>query len=108
MAMRRAVEGLEIKPDLALIDGNRVAPMTIEAKSVIGGDSKYAAIAAASVLAKVARDRHMLEIDALYPQYEFARHKGYGTKLHYEMLAQFGPSPAHRRTFLKNMNRAKE
>ncbi len=108
LAMSRAVEALQPRPDLALIDGNRVPPLSLEAKCIIGGDAKYAIIAAASVLAKVARDRYMIETGALYPQYEFARHKGYGTKLHYERLAAYGPSPVHRISFLKNMDRAKK
>ena len=105
-AMQLAIDGLAIRPDLALIDGNRdhgsrCAIITAH-MTVIGGDGKSASIAAASILAKVARDRYVSgELDTLYPQYKFAKHKGYGTKLHYEMLDQFGPSPAHRVTFLK-------
>ena len=106
LAMTRAIDGLSVTPDLALIDGNRdhgsryaiAAPHV----TIVGGDGKSASIAAASILAKVSRDRYVsTELDAQYPQYQFARHKGYGTKLHYEMLDQYGPCPAHRVTFLK-------
>lgn len=108
LAMKRAVEKLTVRPDLLLIDGNR-APHIGAAReiTVIGGDAKSMSIAAASVLAKVSRDRYMLEMAARYPQYAFEKHKGYGTKLHYEKLAEFGASPIHRLTFLKNMDRAK-
>lgn len=106
LAMNRAMEGLSVKPDLALIDGNRDhgSRVAIEAPHVtlVGGDGKSASIAAASILAKVSRDRYVSqELDALYPQYGFARHKGYGTKAHYAALDEYGPSPAHRKTFLK-------
>ena len=105
-AMQLAIDGLAVQPELALIDGNRDHgsrfAVTAPHMTVVGGDGKSASIAAASILAKVARDRYVSnELDALYPQYRFAKHKGYGTKLHYEMLDQFGPSPAHRVTFLK-------
>lgn len=102
LAMRRAIDALQIKADFALIDGNRLPPLDIQAQTVIKGDACCASIAAASILAKVSRDRFMLEIDRKYPQYQFSKHKGYGTKLHYEMLAQFGISPVHRKTFLKD------
>nr|WP_325229318.1 ribonuclease HII [uncultured Oscillibacter sp.] len=106
LAMQRAIDGLPVKPDLALIDGNRDhgSRVAIETPHVtlIGGDGKSASIAAASILAKVSRDRYVSqELDALYPQYGFAKHKGYGTKAHYAALDQHGPCPAHRRTFLK-------
>ena len=106
LAMNRAMEGLSVKPDLALIDGNRDhgSRVAIETPHVtlVGGDGKSASIAAASILAKVSRDRYVSqELDALYPQYGFAKHKGYGTKAHYAALDQYGPCPAHRRTFLK-------
>ncbi|WP_325199503.1 ribonuclease HII [Oscillibacter sp.] len=106
LAMNRAMEGLSVKPDLALIDGNRDhgSRVAIEAPHVtlVGGDGKSASIAAASILAKVSRDRYVSqELDALYPQYGFARHKGYGTKAHYAALDEYGPCPAHRKTFLK-------
>lgn len=101
LAMQRAVAGLSIKPDFALVDGNRLPELPCNAQAVIKGDSKSASIAAASILAKVARDRYMKELDKRYPEYQFAKHKGYGTKLHYEMLAQYGMCPEHRRSFFK-------
>jgi ribonuclease HII len=104
-AMQRAVDGLEIPPDFALIDGNRdkgrSAAITVPHCCVIKGDSFSASIAAASILAKVSRDRFMVEMAERYPEYGFEQHKGYGTKYHYEMLDKYGPSPIHRRTFLK-------
>ena len=99
LAMERAIQGLSIPPDLALIDGNRSQGITAPNQTVVKGDSKSASIAAASILAKVCRDRHMVEMDRQYPQYGFAQHKGYPTKLHYERLRQYGPCPNHRRTF---------
>ncbi|WP_308527611.1 ribonuclease HII [uncultured Oscillibacter sp.] len=106
LAMDRAIEGLSIQPDLCLIDGNRdhgsAVAITAPHITLVGGDGKSASIAAASILAKVSRDRYVTDVlDREYPQYQFARHKGYGTKLHYEMLDRYGPCPAHRRTFLK-------
>lgn len=102
LAMKNAVEGLNIPADYALIDGNRMPPIEINGETVVKGDAKSMSIAAASVLAKVSRDRFMLELDEKYPQYQFAKHKGYGTKLHYEMLTEHGISPCHRVTFLKS------
>ena len=102
-AMKRAVEGLKAKPDLALIDGNRVPNLECESKYVIHGDAISASIAAASILAKVSRDRYMCQLDKKYPQYCFAKHKGYGTKLHYEKISEFGVSEVHRKSFLKNI-----
>ncbi len=104
LAMKRAVEGLKTKPDYILVDGNRY-PKIGDAKEevVVKGDAKSMSIAAASILAKVSRDRFMLEKTKEYPQYEFEKHKGYGTKLHYEKLAEFGPSPIHRMSFLKKL-----
>ncbi len=101
MAMRRAVEGLSATADYALIDGNRMPPLAIPGETVVKGDALSASIAAASILAKVSRDRYMLEMAKCYPQYQFEKHKGYGTKLHYEMLDAFGPCPLHRQTFLR-------
>ena len=106
LAMQKALDGLTLRPDLALIDGNRDHgsryAIEIPHRLIVGGDGKSASIAAASILAKVSRDRYVsTELDAKYPQYQFAKHKGYGTKLHYEMLDQYGPCPEHRRTFLK-------
>ena len=106
-AMQLAIDQLTPAPDFALIDGNRdhgrSAAVTTPHRMIVKGDSLSASIAAASILAKVSRDRYMKEIAAQYPQYEFDRHKGYGTKRHYELLRQYGPSPIHRRTFLKNL-----
>ena len=102
LAMKNAVEGLDMTADYALIDGNRMPPLEINGETVVKGDAKSMSIAAASILAKVSRDRFMLEIDKEYPQYQFAKHKGYGTKLHYEMLTEHGVSPCHRMTFLKS------
>ncbi len=103
LAMKRAVGSLEIKPDYILVDGNRDPHFGIDTELVVKGDSLSASIAAASVLAKVTRDRFMLEIDKKYPHYQFAKHKGYGTKLHYEMLETYGISDVHRRSFLKKL-----
>ena len=105
-AMQLAIDALEVPADYALIDGNRdhgaSAKITTPHETVIGGDGVSLSIAAASVLAKVSRDRYVVEVlDPQYPEYQFAKHKGYGTKLHYEMLGRFGPSPVHRKTFLK-------
>lgn len=104
LAMNRAIEGLKIRPELALIDGNRCNGININSRAVVKGDSKCADIAAASVLAKVSRDRYMLQMAEEYPQYRFEKHKGYGTKLHYEMIREFGPSPIHRMSFLRKMH----
>ena len=103
LAMKRAVDSLSIKPDYILVDGNRDPMFVTDTELVVKGDSLSASIAAASVLAKVTRDRFMLEIDKKYPQYQFSKHKGYGTKLHYEMIAEYGISDVHRRTFLKKL-----
>ncbi len=103
LAMRRAVEQLSMTPDLVLVDGNRLPPLPVPGKTVIKGDSLSASIAAASILAKVSRDRLMLELDEQYPMYGFAKHKGYGTAAHYEALRTYGLSPAHRPSFLKNL-----
>ncbi|MBQ7654388.1 MAG: ribonuclease HII [Clostridia bacterium] len=103
LAMKRAVESLETKPDIALVDGNRKPGLSIAESTLVKGDARCPSIAAASILAKVSRDRYMLEIDKLYPEYQFSKHKGYGTKLHYEMLEKYGISPVHRRSFLKKI-----
>ncbi len=100
-AMEQAISGLEIRPDLALIDGNREKDFGVPCKTVVHGDSLSASIAAASVLAKVTRDDVMLSLAEEYPEYGFEVHKGYGTKAHYEALRNHGPSPIHRMTFLK-------
>lgn len=101
LAMRRAVEGLSVAPDYALTDGNQPPPLPVPVGTVIHGDAKSASIAAASVLAKTARDAALRQLDEQYPQYGFAAHKGYGTKAHYEAIEQHGPCPAHRPSFLK-------
>lgn len=101
LAMERAIQGLTVKPELALIDGNRATGITVPTQTVVKGDQKSASIAAASILAKVARDRYMVQMAEVYPQYAFERHKGYPTKLHYERLEEYGPCPIHRLTFLK-------
>ncbi len=101
LAMRRAVDQLSVTPDMVLVDGNREPSLDLPVKTIIKGDSLSANIAAASVLAKVTRDRLMVEQDAIYPQYKFAVHKGYGTKAHYAAIAEYGMCPIHRRTFLK-------
>ena len=101
LAMERAMQKLSPPSELALIDGNRAKDFGLPVRTIVKGDSLSASIAAASILAKVTRDRLMEEYDAQYPQYGFAVHKGYGTKRHYEALREFGPSPIHRRTFLK-------
>lgn len=103
LAMERALGQLSVKPDIALIDGNRAKDFGLPVQTVVKGDSLSANIAAASVLAKVTRDDVMLEIASAYPQYGFEVHKGYGTKAHYEALAQYGPCPIHRMTFLKKL-----
>lgn len=103
LAMQRAVSGLKIKPDFAVIDGNKIPQLECKAEYLIKGDAKSASVAAASILAKVARDRYMKEIAQEYPEYLFEKHKGYGTKLHYEMLAKYGISPVHRKTFLRKL-----
>lgn len=103
LAMNRALEQLDPKPELALIDGNRNTGIRLSSRCVVKGDAKCADIAAASILAKVTRDRYMLEQAELYPEYHFEQHKGYGTKLHYEALREYGPSPIHRMSFLKKL-----
>lgn len=104
-AMDLAIRALEPQADFALIDGNRdkgrTAAVTMPHRLIIKGDSLSASVAAASILAKVSRDRYMEEMACQYPQYQFEKHKGYGTALHYAMLDKYGPSPIHRRTFLK-------
>ena len=106
-AMQRAIDGLAVRPDFALIDGNRDhgrrGAITTPHATVVKGDSLSASIAAASILAKVSRDKYMEEMAVLYPRYAFERHKGYPTKLHYERLRQYGPCAIHRRTFLSKL-----
>ena len=106
-AMQLAIDALPVKPDMALVDGNRdsgrTARITTPHELIVKGDSRSASIAAASVLAKVSRDHWMEDMAREYPQYRFEQHKGYGTKLHYDMLREYGISPIHRRSFLKNL-----
>ena len=104
LAMNRAIEKLSVVPALALIDGNRNKGIALPSRCVIGGDGKCADIAAASILAKVTRDRYMLEMAESYPQYGFEKHKGYGTAAHYAAIREYGPSPIHRMSFLRKMH----
>ncbi len=104
LAMNRAIEKLSVVPALTLIDGNRNKGIALPSRCVIGGDGKCADIAAASILAKVTRDRYMLEMAEKYPQYGFDRHKGYGTAAHYAAIREYGPSPIHRMSFLRKMH----
>ena len=104
LAMNRAVAKLDPAPELALIDGNRNTGIAMPSRCIVKGDSRCADIAAASILAKVSRDRYMLNLAEKYPQYHFEQHKGYGTKLHYEALREYGPSPEHRPSFLRKMH----
>ena len=104
LAMNRAIEQLSVVPALALIDGNRSKGIVLPSRCMIGGDGKCADIAAASILAKVTRDRYMLQMAEKYPQYGFERHKGYGTAAHYAAIREFGPSPIHRMSFLRKMH----
>ena len=103
LAMTRAVSGLQVKADFALVDGNRLPSLEIDAKAVVKGDSLSESIAAASILAKVERDHFMLNLANEYPNYAFEKHKGYGTKLHIEMIKKYGASKVHRKTFLKKI-----
>ncbi len=103
LAMRTCVENLDVKPDIALIDGNGKPGLAIAERTIVKGDAKSISIAAASILAKVTRDRYMKEADEKYPEFQFAKHKGYGTKLHYEMIEKYGICPEHRRSFLKKI-----
>ena len=101
LSMRNAVKALSLTPDLVLVDGNKLPDMALPSRAVVGGDCKSASIAAASVVAKVERDRYMVWLAGQYPGYGFERHKGYGTAFHYSMLTKLGPCPAHRPSFLK-------
>ncbi|WP_394271829.1 ribonuclease HII [Butyricicoccus sp.] len=103
LAMHRAVDALQVPADFALVDGNRISGLDIPSECVIGGDGKVLSIAAASILAKVTRDRYMREMAEQYPQYGFEKHKGYGTKAHYAAIEQYGICPLHRKTFLKKV-----
>ena len=108
LAMKRAVEGLSVSADFAMIDGNQVPQLTIPTEAIVKGDSKSESIAAASILAKVSRDRLMLELAKEYPQKEIKKHKGYGTKLHREAILEYGPCEIHRMSFLKKILAAKD
>ena len=101
LAMRRAVEALPVKPAMALVDGNKNPVLPVPSRCLVKGDGTSASVAAASIVAKVTRDRYMVEMDREYPGYLFAKHKGYGSKAHYQCLDQLGPSPIHRMSFLK-------
>ena len=104
LAMKRAVDGLKVPADAALVDGNRKPELSCEVCTVVKGDGLSQSIAAASILAKVSRDRYMRELDKLYPEYCFSKHNGYPTKLHYELIKKYGISPVHRKSFLKNLD----
>ena len=99
LAMKRAIESLSVSPDIALIDGNKCPDLACRVEAIVKGDSRVAAISAASILAKVERDRQMRELHEQYPEYEFDRHKGYPTKIHMELLNRHGPCPLHRKSF---------
>ena len=103
LAMKRAVEGLSVKADFAMIDGNKTPALDIPSIAIVKGDAKSESIAAASILAKVSRDRLMMEMAEKYPQYKFEKHKGYGTKLHREAILEYGPCEIHRMSFLKKL-----
>lgn len=104
LAMRRALEGLGVTPELIIVDGNlKIRGLEDKCEALVKGDSISESVAAASVLAKVSRDRYMMEMAKLYPEYAFEKHKGYGTALHIELIKKYGPSPIHRRSFLKNI-----
>ena len=105
LAMRRAVEAMSAPADYALVDGNCMPPLPVPGETVVKGDGRSLCIAAASVLAKVSRDRVMREMDKKYPEYGFAQHKGYGTKAHYAAIREYGVLPVHRRSFLKNFDK---
>jgi len=107
LAMRRAIDGLDVKADFALIDGNVSRDFQIDAKAVVSGDATSPSIAAASILAKVTRDHMCVELDAAYPQYGIAKHKGYGTKVHMQALREYGPSPIHRKQFVRFLEKEK-
>lgn len=103
LAMNNAVNGMSIKPDYVMIDGNSIKNMDLPHCTIVKGDAKSISIAAASVLAKVSRDRFITEIAKKYPEYGFEKHKGYGTALHNEAILKYGPCPIHRKTFLKKL-----
>lgn len=104
LAMNRAIAQLSVRPELALIDGNRNSDIEVPSRCIVKGDSRCADIAAASILAKVTRDRYMIKMAEQYPQYGFEQHKGYGTKQHYAALREYGATPIHRMSFLRKMH----
>lgn len=104
LAMNRAIGQLSVPPELALIDGNRTQGIQVPARAVVHGDATCASIAAASILAKVTRDRYMLDMAKQYPEYGFEKHKGYGTRAHYAAIREYGPCPIHRPSFLKKLH----
>ncbi len=108
LAMKNAVEGLKIKPDYVLVDGNGLPKLNCACEAVVGGDAKSISIAAASIIAKVERDRYITKMSEVYPEYVFEKHKGYGTREHTEAILKYGPSPIHRRTFLRKLLDNKE
>lgn len=103
LAMRRAIDGLNVKADYAMIDGNKIPPLDIDAECIVKGDAKSMSIACASILAKVSRDRLLYKYAEEYPMYGFDKHKGYGTKVHREAILKYGPCPYHRKSFLKKL-----
>lgn len=103
LAMRRSIDGLDIKADYAMIDGNKIPPIDIDAECIVKGDAKSMSIACASILAKVSRDRLLYKYAEEYPMYGFDKHKGYGTKVHREAILKYGPCPYHRKSFLKKL-----
>ena len=105
LAMRRAIDGLDIKADYAMIDGNKIPPIDIDAECIVKGDAKSMSIACASILAKVSRDRLLYKYAEEYPMYGFDKHKGYGTKVHREAILKYGPCPYHRKSFLKKLHK---
>lgn len=105
LAMKRAVEGLDVKADYAMIDGNKMPPLDIDGETIVKGDAKSMSIACASILAKVSRDRLLYEYAKEYPQYRFDKHKGYGTAAHREAILEYGPCPYHRMSFLKKIKK---
>ena len=105
LAMKRAVEGLDVKADYAMIDGNKMPPLDIDGETIVKGDAKSISIACASILAKVSRDRLLYEYAKEYPQYQFDKHKGYGTAAHREAILEYGPCPYHRMSFLKKIKK---
>ena len=105
LAMKRAVEGLDVKADYAMIDGNKMPPLDIDGETIVKGDANSMSIACASILAKVSRDRLLYEYAKEYPQYQFDKHKGYGTSAHREAILEYGPCPYHRMSFLKKIKK---